>query len=166
MTDLIDPETWQANSNPNDPDTPSFTFSVYFQETSNNVIPKIAGAWLRFIDRDTINMLFETLQYLDKTANIDEAGSSLQSRKDMADLLYLTQLIWQWETDKAWICDPSDVDKVHLHVEYFWRLASLIHYEYLQRNCSKSKDGMLEEDNAKHNGKLTILEKTSERNFS
>ena len=83
---------------------------------------------------------------------------SSEIRKDMADLLYLTLLIWQWETGKKWKLDLNDENATHLNVEYMFRLAGLIHFEFLQRIGSKSKDNRLEDDNTQYGGKLTIFE--------
>ena len=76
----------------------------------------------------------------------------------MVDLLYLTILLWQWETGKKWDINLSDSDKHHLQVEYMFRFATLVGYEYLQRHGGKSKDEQLERDNEHYHGKLSIFE--------
>ena len=156
--EFVDPETWESYTNPNDSNVPSFRFSRYFTETCDNVEPKLAGAWLRSLDLDTINDFCETFKDIDLQYKDDKIEEDHYTRKDMVDLLYLTILLWQWETGKKWDINLSDSDKHHLQVEYMFRFATLVGYEYLQRHGGKSKDEQLERDNEHYHGKLSIFE--------
>ena len=153
--DMIDQNTWETYHDPDDINTPSFRFSSYFTETCNNITTKIAGEWLKSLDTDTINDFVETFRNID-TMSLNDGNH--YTRKDMTDILYLTVLIWQWETGKTWDINLVDSDRHHLQVEYCFRLATLIQYEYLQRHGGKSKDEMLERDHEQHHGKLSIFE--------
>lgn len=96
----------------------------------------------------------------------DNVSSNDFTRKDLADLLYLVMLIWQWETGKTWEISFTDTDIHHRHVEYLFRLARLVQFEYIQRlNVTSleevnvtSPDEVLERDDALHHGKLSIFE--------
>ena len=156
--DLIDPDTWETYSNPNDPDTPSFRFSRYFTETCDRVTTKTAGEWLKSLDRDTINDFVETFRDIDISGKDDKISFDDDTRKDMTDLLYLTLLIWQWETWKKWDVSLNDPDLHDLQVEYMFRFATLVQYEYLQRIGGKSKEELLERDHEQYQGKLSIFE--------
>lgn len=158
MSDLVDPGTWEDNQNLVDPNTPSFRFSRYFTETCDRATTKTAGEWLKVLDTDTINDFIQTFQALDAMGNDDNIDENHFTRKDMSDLLYLTLLIWNWETGKEWNVNLFDEEKHHLHVEYLWRFASLAHYEFLQRHGGKSKDERLERDQAQYQGRLAIFE--------
>lgn len=160
MTDLIDPDKWEEFQYLNDDGnvTPSFRFSRYFHDTCDNVTPKMVGIWLRYVDLDTIDFFMETLRRVDEKGRDDSVSENDETRQDMADLLYLTMLMWQWETGKKWKMDVNDVEAAHLNAEYMFRLAGLIQYEYLQRHGGKSKDNRLEDDEAQYHGKLTIFE--------
>lgn len=159
MSEIITPDIWEEFQNPDDPNTPSFRFSCFFTETCDKVIgDKTAGAWLKILDTDTINDFYETYKRLDDMSGADDIDENHDTRKDLTDLLYLTILLWQWETGKTWDINLSDDDKNHLHVEYQFRLASLVHYEFLQRHGGTSKDERLERDEAQHHGLLSIYE--------
>lgn len=73
MTDLPDPNTWQSYQTPDDSDVPSFRFSQFFNETYQNVTPKLAGAWLKVLDTDTIKDFCETFLAIDK-AGVNDNG--------------------------------------------------------------------------------------------
>ena len=162
MTDYIDPETFAAYGNPDSPNSPSFRFSKYFTETSQIMPKKLAGEWLKTLDTDTINDFYFTLKKIDEKATSSSPDSqSIEDKelfRDMADLLYLTILIWQWETDQSWDSGMHDPIKDYKHVEYQYRLASLIQYEYLQRHSGKSPDERLENDQKRNKGRLAILD--------
>lgn len=156
MSDLVDPDTWEANRAPDDANTPSFRFSRYFTETSERVTPKVTGAWLKTLDLDTIKDFCETFRDIDAAGQDDKIDSDDETRKDMADLLYLVVLLWQWETGKAWDINLADSEAHHLQVEYLFRLARLVQFELLQKMKITSADDTLERDDAQHHGKLTI----------
>lgn len=156
--DSVDPDTWETYRNPDDPNTPSFRFSRYFNETCERVKPKLAGEWLKSLDTDTINDFIETFRDIDLMALDDSVGEADDVRKDMTDFLYLTILVWQWETGKKWDINLSDPDMHHLQVEYMFRFACLVQYEYLQRTGGKSREEQLERDNEKYQGRLSIFE--------
>ena len=109
MSDMIDSNTWEEFKKPEDPNSPSFRFSRYFEETCDKVTEdKTAGAWLKSLDTDTINDFYETLNRLDEMSGADDIDENHDIRKDLTDLLYLTTLIWQWETGKTWDVNLSD----------------------------------------------------------
>lgn len=158
MSDLVDPDTFEENHAANDPDTPSFRFSQFFVETHTNVAPKLAGAWLKVLDKDTLLDFCETFMAIDKSGADDNIGPNDFTRKDLADLIYLTMLVWQWETGRTWNVSLTDEDVHHRHIEYLYRFAQLVQFEYMQRLGMKSPDEVLERDDAQHHGKLSIFE--------
>jgi hypothetical protein len=137
---------------------PSFRFSRYFSETCEQVTPRLFGEWLKTVDADTINFMISTIKEIDESGMNDSEGSDSESRRDLADMLYLTLLVYQWEKGKPYQVDDSNLDRVHLNVEYMYRLCSLIQFEYIVRYCGESKDRVLERDNEKYKGQLTIFD--------
>jgi hypothetical protein len=156
MIEYPDPDAWQSLSDSSD--APSFRFSQFFKETCDQVPSKIAGDWFATLDRDTVKDFCETFLAIDQAGQSDNVDSDHPTRKDLADLLYLTILIWQWETGKIWDIKNADLNMMHCHVEYLYRLARLAQFEYLKRVGEKSPDEILERDDAQHHGRLSIFD--------
>jgi len=158
MSETIDLETFANYGDPDSPTSPSFRFSKYFNETTQNIPNKLCGEWLKKLDKDTINDFYSTLKKIDDKYSDGTIGEDKDLMRDLADILYLTLLIWQWETGEIWDVNIHEPIKDYKHVEYQYRLASLIQFEYLQRHGGKSPDERLEKDNVRNKGKLAILD--------
>lgn len=159
MAEIIDPATWEDNQDFSNPDTPSFRFSRYFAETCDRAVEKIAGEWLKILDYDTLKDFCETLLTIDNMANKNSLNEDNSTRKDLNDLLYLTLLIWQWEKGTKIDIETMIEDDYHLNVEYLFRLARLIQFEFFKRNGEgKEAFEILSQDDAQYHGKLSIFD--------
>lgn len=134
---------------------PSHRFSQYFIETKGRCRVKRTGLWLKKLDTDTIDDLYNVLLQTDIHSGKMDEGSDLF--KDFVDFCTLCAMLLEWETgnpaSKPAIPNQNDVDK---QAEYYYRLARLVNFCYNVRHKMRNK--ILSEDNKKYKGKLAIYE--------